>query len=158
MAGTDAEKSFTIRNIYIKDLSFEAPKSPAVFSKDVSWKPRLKINIGWVTNKLSDTLFESVLKVTVTADLEKKTVYLVEVQQAGIFELKGCSKEEIEPLLNTYCPQILFPFVREAIADMVGKGGFPQLMLKPMDFDAIYAQNKAQAEIEEPQPDEESVQ
>ncbi len=158
MADTDAEKHFSISKLYIKDLSFEAPSSPAFFAGDVNWNPNLKINIGWVTNKISDKLFESVLKVTITAYLEEKTVYLAEVQQAGIFELKGYSKEEMEPLLNTYCPQLLFPFVREVIADVVGKGGFPQLMLKPMDFEAIYAHNKAQAETEEPQPDEESAQ
>ncbi len=158
MADIDAEKSFTINRIYVKDLSFEAPRSPAVFSTELNWKPNLKINIGWISNKLSETTFESVLSVTVTADLEEKTVYLVEIQQAGLFELKGYSEEEMGPLLNSYCPQVLFPFVREAIADVVGKGGFPRMMLKPMHFDAIYAQNKAQTETENPQPDEESAQ
>ncbi|MEE8429339.1 MAG: protein-export chaperone SecB, partial [Gammaproteobacteria bacterium] len=97
MADIDAEKSFSIKNIYVKDLSFEAPKSPAIFSKDVSWKPKLTINIGWVTNKLSETTFESVLKATVTANLEEKTAYLVELEQAGLFEVKGYSEKEMEP-------------------------------------------------------------
>jgi len=158
MAETEEEKGFSINKIYIKDFSFEAPRSPAVFTKDVDWKPDLTINVGWVTNKFAETTFETVLKVTITADLEEKTVYLVEVQQAGVFGLEGYNDEETELLLNTHCPQILFPFVREAIADMVGKGGFPQMMLKPMQFDALYAQSKAQADAEGSQPDEESVQ
>ncbi len=158
MAETEEEKGFSINKIYIKDFSFEAPRSPAVFAKDTDWRPDLKINVGWVTNKFTETTFETVLKVTITADLEEKTVYLVEIQQAGIFGLKGYSDEEMELVLNTNCPQILFPFVREAIEDMVGKGGFPRMMLQPMQFDALYAQNKAQAETEGSQPDEESVQ
>lgn len=156
MADTDIEKSFTMHKIYVKDFSFEAPRSPEIFSADVKWKPKLTINVGWETNKISETSFESVLKATVTADLEDKTVYLVEIEQAGLFGIEGYNDEEMEHLLNSFCPQVLYPFVREAIADVVGKGGFPRMLLKPMQFDALYAQHKAQAKTKESQPDEES--
>lgn len=155
MAETSEDKKFTIAKVYIKDISFEAPKSPAVFSQDTQWKPDTKINLSWAAGQLSKATYEAVLTVTITALLDEEVVYLVEIQQAGLFVIKGYEKEELEFLLRGYCPNVLFPFAREAVSELVNKGGFPRLLLKPVDFDVLYAQNKAQLLTQDSQPNEE---
>ncbi len=135
---TEQQQQFAIQKIYLKDMSYEAPNVPHCFTQP--WKPEMNINLSWEVNPLSEDQHEVVLSITVTAKLEEKTAFLVEVQQAGIFTAKGFANEELSPLLGSYCPNLLFPFAREAISDLVAKGGFPQMLLAPVNFEALYAQ------------------
>ncbi len=127
-----------IQKIYVKDLSFEAPNSPAVFAEQLS--PTLDLHFGNATNALGNDLHEVVLTVTATVKQADRTVYLVEVKQAGIFTITGFSEQHLPAIIATACPNVLFPFAREAICDVVGKGGFPQLLIAPVNFEMLYAQ------------------
>ena len=127
-----------IQKIYVKDLSFEAPNAPQVFTEQLS--PSLDLQFANAATKLSDNVHEVVLTVTCTVQQESRTVYLAEVQQAGIFNIAGFADDHLPVILATACPNILFPFAREAICDVVVKGGFPQLLLAPVNFDVLYAQ------------------
>jgi preprotein translocase subunit SecB len=129
---------FSIEKIYVKDLSFETPNSPGIFQK--KWKPMVNMDLANSATSLNQDFYEVVLSITVTVSFEKETVYLVEVQQAGIFKITKVPDEILKRMLNTVCPNILFPFVREVISDLVTKGGFPQLILAPVNFDALYQQ------------------
>ena len=133
-----ADKQLLLQKIYIKDVSFECPRSPEVFSSDVSPQTRLNIKTG--AKPIADDHQEVVLTLTVEAVDGDQTLFLVEIEQAGIFRLQGYSQEEIDMLLGSYCPGTLYPFAREAVADLVSRGGFPQLLLQPINFDALYAQ------------------
>lgn len=135
---------FGIVRIYLKDVSFETPNSPEVFRQD--FKPDVNLQLNTSVNKLDADLFEVVLNVTVTSKQGDKTGFLVEVQQAGIFELKGYDEAQKGSVLGAYCPNTLYPFAREAISDLVVKGGFPQLLLSPINFDALYTQRMTQAD------------
>ena len=138
------QATFTIQKIYTKDISFETPNSPNIFREE--WKPELDLQLSNTYNKLDDDTHEITLSVTVTAKVEDKEAFLVEVQQAGVFTLKGYSSNEMGPLIGSYCPNTLFPFAREVISDVVLKGGFPQLVLAPVNFDALYTQQVEQAQ------------
>ncbi|MDH5516920.1 MAG: protein-export chaperone SecB [Gammaproteobacteria bacterium] len=138
-----AQKNFAIQKLYLKDVSFEAPLSPAVFSEE-NWAPEINVQLNTESNALAENVIESVLKITVTAQHEQKTVFLVELHQAGVFTLEGFNDEEKAGMIGSYCPNLLFPFAREAISDLVTKGGFPQLLLAPVNFDALYAQHLEQ--------------
>lgn len=138
-----AERQLALQKIYIKDLSFETPHSPQVFTQ--KWEPAVEFNLATNAQQLQDTLYEVNLTVTVTVKLEDKTAYLIEVCQAGVFALIGFSNEELGPLLGSYCPNILFPFARESVSDLVIKGGFPPMLLAPVNFDALYAQHAQKA-------------
>ena len=129
---------FGIVRVYLKDVSFETPNSPEVFRQD--FKPDVNLQLNTSVNKLEDSLYEVVLNVTVTSKQGDKTGFLAEVQQAGIFELKGYDEAQKASVLGAYCPNTLYPFAREAISDLVVKGGFPQLLLSPINFDALYTQ------------------
>lgn len=129
---------FAIQRVYTKDLSFETPNSPAVFTE--KWEPQVNVDLNTSVTKIGDDMFEVTLALTVTAKLGEKTAYLVEVQQAGIFTLGGFGEQELGGMLHSFCPNILFPYAREVISDLVSKGSFPQLLLAPINFDALYAQ------------------
>lgn len=133
---------FTIQKIYVKDLSFEAPNSPQVFLE--KWEPEVNLQISNSATALSDTTQEVVLTLTVTAKQQDKTAYLVEVQQAGIFNITGYDKDQLAAMVGGYCPHVLFPFAREAVSDLVTRGGFPQLLLAPINFDVLYRQHLEQ--------------
>ena len=137
---------FAIVRIYLKDVSFETPNSPEVFRQE--FKPDVNLQLNTAVNKLEADMFEVVLHVTVTSKQGDKTGFLVEVQQAGIFELKGYDEAQKGSVLGAYCPNTLYPFAREAISDLVVKGGFPQLLLSPINFDALYAQKMNQAQAQ----------
>ena len=137
---------FEIVRLYLKDVSFETPNSPEVFRQ--SFKPDVNLQLSTSVNKLEDDLYEVVLNVTVTSKQGDKTGFLVEVQQAGIFGLKGYDETQIGPVLGAYCPNTLYPFAREAVSDLVVKGGFPQLLLSPINFDALYIQKMTQVEAQ----------
>jgi preprotein translocase subunit SecB len=124
-------------------MSFESPNAPAIFGGD--WQPKHELNINTKIDKLSDESYEVVLSVTVTTKTGEKTAFIVEVQQAGMVTVKGFPEAELGPLLGAYCPNLLFPYAREAISDLVTKGSFPQLVLQPVNFDALFAQHRQQA-------------
>ena len=131
-----AEKHFQIQKIYIKDFSFETPNSPVIFTE--AWKPDVNMQMGNTAVVLSEGVHEVTLALTVTVKLGEKTAYLAEVHQAGIFNISGFEKKDLSSMMGSYCPNILFPFAREALCDIVTKGGFPQLLLSPVNFDALY--------------------
>ncbi len=135
-------KQFVIQKVYVKDLSFEAPGAPDVFTRQ--WEPQVNVELNTSGKKVSDQVHEVILSVTVTAKLGDTTAFIVEVQQAGIFTITGLNEGELGHALGSFCPNILFPFLRETVSDVVTKGGFPQLLLAPVNFDALYAQHMAQ--------------
>jgi len=132
-------REFNLLRIYTKDVSFEAPGAPAVFTEQ--WDPNFNLNLNSEVTNLENDRYEVVLTGTVTCKAGDKTAYLVEVKQAGVFAMRGFPKEEMGPMLGAYCPNILFPFLREVVADLVNKGSFPQLLLTPVNFEALYAQH-----------------
>ncbi len=133
---------FAILRVYLKDASFETPNSPAAFTQE--WKPEIGLQLNTSVNPLDNDLYEVVLNITATATLGEKTAFLAEIQQAGIFRMKGFEENQKGSMLGAYCPNVLFPFAREAVSDLVTKGGFPQLLLTPVNFDAIYQQKLAE--------------
>lgn len=140
--GSEAQRQFQIQKLYIKDASLETPNTPAVFREQ--WQPEVNVQLGNSARLLADNVHEVVTTVTVTAKLGDKTAYLVEVQQAGIFTIAGFAEQELGPMVGSYCPNILFPYAREAVSDLVVKAGFPPIFLAPVNFDAIYAQHQQQ--------------
>ena len=145
--GGGQEPVFSLERVYVRDLSFEAPNSPAVFGQ--SGQPHVDMDLSTQGQVLDEAgHLESVLTVTVKATLEGQTVFIAEVQQAGLFRIANIPQEQIEPLLGVNCPSILYPYAREAISGMVGRGGFQQLLLDPVNFQALYeqAQQKQAAE------------
>lgn len=143
-AGNAAEgPQFAIQRIYVKDLSLETPNSPKIFLEQ--WKPELNMDLATKTEALDDDAHEVMLTVTVTVKSDNKVAFLVEVKQAGIFTMRGFEKDQLEPMLGSFCPNVLYPYAREVITDAVVKAGFPQLYLTPINFDALYEQQKAEA-------------
>jgi len=135
-----AGPQFALQRIYLKDSSFESPGSPAVFQGE--WQPKINFDIKTRNTKMQDDLFEVVLVLTVEATQEDKPAFVVEVHQAGVFTAKDFEDVQLEQLLATVCPNILFPYAREVIDSLVVKGSFPALMLAPINFEALYAQQK----------------
>jgi preprotein translocase subunit SecB len=136
------QSEFAIQKIYTKDMSFETPNAPEIFQDE--WKPELNLNLQTVAKLIEEDTYEVVLTVTVTVKSEGKMAFLCEVQQAGIFTLKDFPKEQMGIVQGSVCPSILFPYAREAVSDLVARGGFPQLLLAPINFDALYAQQLEQ--------------
>jgi len=132
------ETQFMIQRIYVKDLSYETPNTPAVFQQ--KWEPELSLDLNTTSNELEEGVFEVILSVTATVSNQNATAFLVEVKQAGIFTIQGSPKNQLDHLLNSFCPNILFPYAREAITTQVINGSFPQLVLAPINFDALYMQ------------------
>lgn len=139
-----------IQKIYVKDLSFEAPNTPAVFTEKLN--PSVDIHFANETKDLGENQHEVVLSVTVTVKQDDRSVYLIEVQQAGIFTISGFPTEHLPAILATACPNILFPYAREAVSDIVTKGGFPQILLAPVNFDMLYAQELQRRQQAEAKP------
>jgi preprotein translocase subunit SecB len=143
LATAEAQPSFQIEKLYVKDLSLELPNAPQVFLQTEN--PQLEIQVRNDGQKFADALYEVVVTVTVTARVGEKTLFLAEAAQAGIFSLRDIPDADIGPLLGIACPNILYPYVREAISDMVTRAGFPPVLLAPVSFEALYAQrNQAQ--------------
>ncbi|MDR3503760.1 MAG: protein-export chaperone SecB [Legionella sp.] len=136
------ETQFMIQRVYVKDLSFETPNTPAVFQQQ--WEPELTLDINTTSAQLEAGVYEVVLTVTATVNNQKEVAFLVEVKQAGIFTIQGAPNEQLDHLLNSFCPSILFPYAREAITSQVIRGSFPQLVLAPINFDALYMQQLAE--------------
>lgn len=144
-AATEATQvpQFQLQKIYVKDVSFEIPGAPQIFQED--GQVEIKMNLAQKVENLSDGVHEVTLTVTVTANLGEKTAYLAEVQQAGIFAISGLNEQSTHAAMNTLCPHTLFPYARRLITDLVAEGGFPPLVLQPINFDQIYAQRMQEA-------------
>lgn len=133
-----SEPQFEINRIYIKDLSVETPNSPEIFKR--AWEPEVNLQLDNALQELEDDLYEVSLTVTVTATIKEKTVYVVEIEKAGIFTLKGFDDQQKSYLIGAMIPNILFPYARETISSLTQKAGFPPMLLNPIDFNAIYQQ------------------
>ena len=133
------EQHFSIEKIYLKDVSFESPTAPSVFTEE--WSPEINMDLNSQGQVIDQNVYEVELSITVTAKNNDKTAFLVEIKQCGIFTIAGMDDANLNGMLGSFCPNILFPYAREAISDLVSKGGFPQLLLAPVNFDAIYAQH-----------------
>ena len=149
------EQQFHLQKIYTKDISFETPNSPDIFTE--KWEPEVSIELHSSGKPLSDEVHEVVLSVTVTAKIGDKIAYLVEIQQAGVFTITGFGDNERSHMVGSFCPNILFPYAREAISDVVARGGFPQLLLAPVNFDALYSQHLQNQQNENADSEEEPV-
>lgn len=145
----DGEQQFNVQKVYLKDASFETPNSPSIFTQD--WDPNINVELNTKADRVADDVLEVVVTVTVTAKVNETTAYLCEVQQAGVFTVKGFEGEQMNMILGIHCPQILFPYAREAVSDLVAKGGFPQMLLAPVNFEGLYAQNRAQQQEQQQQ-------
>jgi preprotein translocase subunit SecB len=143
------EKRVSVVKLYVKDFSFESPQAPTVFNTQ-EWAPNTNLNLRSAHSPISDTIHEVVLTITVDAKEKEgdKTIFLVELQQAGLFDIGGYSKEEMGVVIGSFCPSVLYPYAREAIAGVVQKGGFPEFVLQPINFDALYAQSLQQQQAE----------
>jgi len=137
-----AQGTFAIQKIYVKDLSFEAPNSPQCFTEE--WNPEVNLDLNSSAQGVAENNFEVLLSITVTVKNKDQNAYLVEVQQAGIFHLENFPDDMLRGMLGSFCPNILFPYAREAVSDAVTRGGFPQLLLNPINFDALYEQHLQQ--------------
>ncbi len=133
-----SQPEFIIQRVYVKDLSLEAPHSPQAFQEE--WQPELNLQFTMNTRDVGENNHEVVLQITITAKSKDKTLFLVEVKQAGLFTLKGFTEQQNHQVMSITCPTILFPYAREAVSDLVGRAGFPPLYLTPVNFEALYAQ------------------
>ncbi|MAZ43634.1 MAG: protein-export chaperone SecB [Legionellales bacterium] len=131
---------FQIQRIYVKDLSFEAPNTPKTFREP--WKPEVKVDIDTKNEAVENDIHEVVLKVTVSVSLGDSKAFIVEAHQAGLFTLKDFPEDARDHALGSMCPNILYPYARETVSDAVSRGGFPQLLLAPVNFEALYMQKK----------------
>ena len=131
-----------ILKIYLKDASLECPSAPSIFNEQ--GQPQINVQLGSNAAAVAEDLHEVVLTLTVTAKVDDKTAYLVEIQQAGLFAIRGLSDEQLQHVLGAFCPNTLFPFAREALAALIGKAGFPPLLLNPVNFEALYLQRLQQ--------------
>lgn len=138
------QQRFQIAKMYLRDVSFEAPNAPTTFRD--AWKPQMDVELGTQHQALDASTYDVVLTVTVTARNHEQTAYLCEVKQGGVFRIEGFPEAEMERVLGAYCPAQLFPFAREALNDLVVKGGFPQLLLAPVNFESLYQQQKQRRE------------
>lgn len=148
-SNSENEKQFAIQKIYTKDISFETPNAPKIFTQ--KWEPALDFNLGTHAELIENSVYEISLTITVTVKIADSTAYLVEVNQAGIFTIGGFTEQELGPMLGSFCPNVLFPYAREVVSDLVNKGGFPQLILAPVNFDALYMQHLQQAQSQAPE-------
>ena len=147
MSEQTQEASFALQRIYVKDLSFESPRSPEGFLKQ--GKPIVTLELSVSNVSIGEDNFEVTLGLTVTAKNEaEEVIYLIELQQSGIFVIKGVSEQVLTQTLGSLCPNVLFPYARETLDSIATKGSFPPLMLAPINFDAMYAQAKATSEAE----------
>ena len=142
VAGADAaapqQAQFSVEKIFVKNVSFEAPNAPHIFNEQ--GQPQLNMDLNQKVVRLADNAFEVALAVTLTCRLNDKTVYLAEVEQAGVFGLAGFDDRTLDLMLGTYCPNVLFPYVRQQISDLITAGGFPPFYMQPINFEALYAE------------------
>jgi len=145
-ASTEKKGQFGVQRIFTKDVSFESPNVPEVFRQ--AWKPQINMDLNTSSKKIADDVYEVILTLTVTAKNEDATAFLAEIHQGGIFKIEGLEGPALHQTLGAFCPNLLFPYAREAIDALVVKGSFPALMLAPVNFEAIYAQSLQQAKAQ----------
>ena len=145
MADTKEERLVSLQTMYIKDVSFEAPNSPGVFLEE-EVLPETKINLANTHDKIGDDSYDVCLKVRVESTYNDKTIFVAEVEQAGVFVISGYTEDEVKGLIAVFCPNTLFPYIRELVSSLVTKAGFPALLLQPINFEALYAQAIEEAE------------
>jgi preprotein translocase subunit SecB len=136
------QPGFSIEKIYVKDASLEIPNAPQIFTDRT--QPQVSIELSNVAQQIEENIFEVAIKVTVTSKIEDKTVFLVEVTQAGIFQISNVPAENIELIVGITCPNILFPYARESVSDLIVRAGFQPVLLNPINFEALFAQQKQQ--------------
>ncbi len=134
------QRQFAIQRIYVKDMSVEVPNSPKIFLEN--WEPELNMDLGTKADPVDSNTYEVVLTLTVTVKIKTTVAFLVEVKQAGIFTLQGFPEEQLRPMLGAFCPNVLYPYARATVTDLVVRAGFPQLYLTPVSFDALYEQHE----------------
>jgi len=145
MSDAQNQPVFSIEKLYVKDISLEIPNAPQVFLEREA--PQVDIQLHHESQPIEDGVYQTLLTVTVTAKVKEKTLFLAEVGQAGIFVVRNIPPADLDPVLGIACPNILFPYVREVISDVVTRAGFPPVLLSPVNFEALYqAQKQAQAE------------
>lgn len=137
-ADQSSQAQFSLQRIYVRDLSFEAPKAPEIFRQE--WAPSVELDLNTRQKALEGDFHEVVLTLSVTVKTGNEVAFIAEVQQAGIFLIKGLEPAAMSHTLGAFCPNILFPYAREALDSLVTRGSFPALMLAPVNFDALYAQ------------------
>ncbi|WP_374355710.1 protein-export chaperone SecB [Chitinimonas sp.] len=142
MSEQQAQPIFSIEKLYVKDLSLEVPNAPKIFLE--ASQPEVEMQIQTQSQPINDGYFECTLTITVTAKNAERTYFLVEVAQAGLFLIRNVPDEDLEPILGMACPNILFPYVREAVSDLVTRAGFPPVVLAPLNFEQMYMQRQAQ--------------
>ena len=140
---TSAQPGFAIEKLYVKDVSLEIPNAPQIFTDRTA--PQVSVEIGNAAQKLDDGIYEVAIKVTLTSKIADKVAFLVEITQAGIFGIRNVPDENMEMILAITCPNILFPYAREAVSDLVTRAGFAPVLLNPINFEALYMQQKEQA-------------
>lgn len=143
----NAGTKFSLQRLFLKDLSFETPQGIAAFQKQ--WKPQVSQDLNTKTQKVEENLFEVGLRLTITVKDNEETLYLIEVEQAGLFQIEGLEQQQLAHVLNTTCPNILFPYAREVIDTTLVKGSFPPLMMPPINFDALFAAAMQQARAQQ---------
>ena len=141
--GAEQQAGFSIEKIYVKDASLEIPNAPQIFTDRT--QPQISVELGNSAQMLEAGVFEVALKVTVTSKIADKTVFLVEVTQAGIFQIRNVPEENMEMIVGITCPNILFPYARETVSDLVVRAGFQPVLLNPINFEALFAQQQQQA-------------
>ena len=133
-----------LQRIYIKDLSFESPNAPQVFKG--KWEPKLAFEINIRSTSLEEEFcYEVVVELTIDVKNDDKSAFLIDVKQAGIFQVKHAEGEQLDHILRSFCPQILYPYARETVSDLAARGSFPQLLLAPIHFDGLYMKEKREA-------------
>ena len=143
MSAPEPVKQLILQKIFLKDASLEVPLAPQIFTRP--WQPQIDVQVGTALQALSADQHQVLLSVTVTAKLGADVAFLAEVHQAGIFQLKGFDDASTQKVLGTDGPNILFPFAREALAELIQRGGFPQLLLQPVNFEALYQEHRARS-------------
>lgn len=149
---TAPNKQFAIQKLYVKDVSFESPGSPHSFSY-TKWNPKVDLNLTNSHTQVEGDIYEAVLSLTVTVSHDDKTAFLVEIQQAGLFAIAGFDEDEKKYLIGSQCMNILFPYAREVISSLSAGGGFPPLVLAPVNFDALYQQHLQQGQAQQDEPE-----
>lgn len=135
--------TFGIEKIYVKDVSLEVPAGPQAFMQQE--QPQLEVQITQQSQRVNEVLHEVTLVITVTAKAGGKVLFLVEASQAGVFQIRNVSEAEIPPVLGIVCPNVLFPYARETVSDLITRAGFPPVLLAPVNFEALYQQQRAEA-------------
>ncbi len=139
----NAQPGFAIEKLYVKDASLEIPNAPQIFTDRTP--PQVSVELGNSAQKLDEGIYEVAIKVTVTSKIGEKVAFLVEATQAGIFGIRNVPDDNMEMILAITCPNILFPYAREAVSDLVTRAGFAPVLLNPINFEALYMQQKEQA-------------